>query len=149
MAILSVLSLSLWGCSGSDRPVLGEVTGTVTLDGGPLSGVDVVFSPDKGRPARGRTDENGKYTLTYIGKTLGSKVGHNRVEIAPNEEEGENTYENSIGVPDGEKGDVVQVSPEPRIGTVPARYNTNSELKADVKPGQNVFDFKLESKPPA
>ena len=137
---LSALSLSLPGCGSGDQPELGQVSGTVTLDGKPLSGVAVVFHPESGRPARGRTDLGGRYELTYIRDTMGTKVGRNRVEIAPNEE-GEDEPESPEDVDDP------NVKPPVRPGrpVVPARYNTRSELEADVKPGENTFDFPLKS----
>lgn len=141
MVALLILLLSLSGCGGSgDQPELGQVSGKITLDGEPLSGVAVVFQPDDGRPATGRTDAEGKYELTYIRKTLGTKVGLNRVEIAP-DEEGEDE-----GEPDGD-----DTSPQPKQSVssrkpkIPARYNSRSELERDVKPGKNTFDFDLES----
>ncbi len=144
---LPFLILSLSGCGGTgDQPQLGLVSGTITLDGAPLDGIAVVFYPDNGRPARGRTDSNGKYDLTYIRQTRGAKVGHNRVEIAPSEEDAHDEEEQATA---GEnistaKPPVMREKPK-----VPGRYNTNSILEADVKPGENVFDFKLESKPSA
>lgn len=142
---LSFLSLSLWGCgSSNDRPELGQVTGTVTLDGEPLAGIAVVFSPDNGRPARGKTDELGRYKLTYIGQTAGAKIGHHRVEIAP-QEEGEDEEELQAANA-GEETSSAKPQPKPRKIKVPARYNVQSELEADVQPGQNVFDFPLVSK---
>ena len=138
---LSALLLSQPGCSGSgDQPELGQVSGTVTLDGKPLSGVAVVFQPESGRPARATTNAEGKYELKYIRETLGTKVGHNRVEIAPNEE-GEDDGEPE-GDADGPQARRPVNSGKPSI---PARYNTQSQLEADVKPGKNTFDFKLES----
>lgn len=138
---LSMLLLLQWGCSTSDQPELGLVKGTVTLDGKPLTGVAVVFQPDNGRPARGMTDAEGRYELTYIRQTKGTKVGPNRVEIAPSEE-GEETDE-------VEAGDDAQASTpaRPKSGkpVVPARYNVRSELKVDVQSGENTFDFELES----
>ena len=116
------------------------MTGTVTLDGKPLSGIAVVFQPESGRPARGMTNAEGKYELTYIRQTKGTKVGPNRVEIAPSEdgevEENESSDEESQAAKPAKSG-------KPKI---PARYNVQSELKADVKAGQNTFDFNLESK---
>lgn len=145
--VLSLLSLSMWGCGpSSDQPELGLVTGTVTLDGEPLQRVAVVFSPDNGRPARGRTDLSGKYELTYIHDTMGTKVGHNRVEIAPSEEDEQEEEEQATA------GETISTAKPPAMREkpkVPARYNTKSILEADVKPGKNVFDFKLESKPSA
>lgn len=139
---ISVMLLSLPGCSGqSDQPDLGQVQGTITLDGQPLSGVAVVFQPESGRPARGLTDAEGKYELTYIRQTRGAKTGLNRVEIAPSEEADE--LEDTAA-------DADSVSPKrlARSGKplVPARYNRRSELQADVQPGANVFDFQLTSR---
>lgn len=143
--VLSSVSLIVCGCGGgSDKPQLGEVTGTVTMDGKPVYGVAVVFSPDKGRPARGSTDLNGQYELTYMPKTLGTKVGHNRVEILANEEGEEDSEEIASS------GENTGPAPNSRASEkvrIPSRYNTKSELEAEVKPGKNVFDFKLESKP--
>jgi hypothetical protein len=129
------------GCSGlGDQPELGQVTGTITLDGKPLSGIAVVFQPDNGRPARGMTDAEGKYELTYVRQTKGTKVGPNRVEIAPSEDGATEEVESS----DDESKSVAK---RPKSGklTVPSRYNVQSELKVDVKAGKNTFDFKLES----
>ncbi|OAI53284.1 hypothetical protein AYO47_05120 [Planctomyces sp. SCGC AG-212-M04] len=138
-AAMAVFALSLVGCgSNSDQPELGQVTGTITLDGEPLNGIAVVFYPDSGRPARGKTNAEGKYDLTYIRETKGTKVGHNRVEVAPDEEGGEDEAES----------DEAAAKPKAKGGKpkIPAQYNTKSILEADVKPGENVFDFKLESK---
>lgn len=115
------------------------------MDGEPLAATVVVFSPDNGRPSRGRTDAEGKYELTYIGETRGAKIGHHRVEIAPNEE-GEDESEIEAATA-GESVSTPTSPAKPAKPKVPMRYNTESTLKADVKAGENVFDFKLESKP--
>ena len=138
LAVMTLLA-GLSGCgSGSDQPELGLVTGTVTLDGNPLSGVAVTFVPDEGRPAMGKTDDAGKYELTYIRDTPGCKVGHNKVQIG-NTEESEDEAEQ-------EGDDYVQKPTKSGPATIPARYNTQTELQAEVKPGENTFDFSLTSK---
>lgn len=143
---LSLVALNLSGCgASSDQPQLGQVTGTITLDGEPLKGIEVVFYPDNGRPARGKTDSHGNYELTYIRQTLGTKLGHNRVEIAPSEE-GE---EDSDAGDNSEKSGDADSPPKRGRIKIPARYNTKSELEADVMPDENVFDFRLESQPSA
>ncbi|MCA9086685.1 MAG: hypothetical protein KDA81_21660 [Planctomycetaceae bacterium] len=135
---LAVL-LAITGCgSGSDQPELGLVSGTITFDGNPLSGVAVTFVPDGGRPAMGKTDADGKYELTYIRDTPGCKVGHNKVQIG-NTEESEDEAER-------EGDDYVQKPTKSGPATIPARYNTQTELQAEVKPGENTFDFSLTSK---
>lgn len=143
---LSLMALSLSGCGGrGDQPELGQVSGTVTLDGQPLSGIAVVFTPDDGRPSRAKTDSEGKYQLTYVGRTQGAKLGHHRVEIAPSEEGDEEAEET------GDTENTAAAKRPANAGKVriPPRYNIQSELEADVKPGENVFDFQLESKPTA
>src|SRR5687768_14624278 len=127
---MSVSFLSLPGCGSSDQPELGQVKGTVTLNGLPLAGVEVVFYPDSGRPARGRTDFEGKYELRYIRETMGTKVGHNRVEIAPDEEGGD--VEEAAAATEGE-APAAETPAKSGKPVVPARYNTKSELEADVK----------------
>ena len=130
------------GCGGSsDQPELGQVTGKITLDGKPLSGIAVVFQPDNGRPARGMTDAEGMYELTYIRQTKGTKVGPNRVEIAPSED-GEAEESEDSGEESQPAAKKQTKSGKPKI---PARYNVKSELKADVKAGKNTFNFELES----
>ena len=142
--MLIVVGFSMFfqpGCGGrSDQPELGQVVGTITLDGKPLSGIAVVFQPDSGRPARGTTDAEGKYELTYIRQTKGTKVGPNRVEIAPSEDGEAEELENV----DDEGEPVINQSKSAKP-MIPARYNVQSELKADVKAGKNTFDFKLKS----
>ncbi len=135
----STLVFSLAGCGRGDQPDLGLVTGTVTMDDAPLKGVQVMFSPENGRPAIGMTDAEGKYTLKYIRDSMGCKVGPNKVEIGL--AEGDDVDATSDASEDAAPKKP-RKSSKPRI---PARYNSNTELTADVKPGENVFDFKLES----
>lgn len=139
--LLGMSSLLQLGCAPGDQPELGQVTGTVKLDGKPLSGVAVVFQPDSGRPARGMTDAEGKYELTYIRDTKGTKIGSNRVEIAPSEEDVVEEEPESSGE------ETQSGPPKPSTGKpkVPPKYNIRSELKADVKAGDNTFDFDLQS----
>jgi hypothetical protein len=129
--LAAVQLVGLSGCSGQgDRPPLGRVSGTVTLGGQPLTDAEVTFAPESGRPSAGRTDSSGRYELSYVMRTKGAKVGKHRV---------------FIGWPpdDDDDGAARKTADRPKI---PARYNRQSELTADVKSGSNTYDFKLESK---
>ncbi|WP_417391838.1 hypothetical protein [Gimesia sp.] len=120
----------LTGCGdsgGSDQPDLGTVTGVVTMDGQPLSNVMVSFSPENGRPSIARTDEAGNYELGYLAETKGAVIGKHTVSITTPQEN---------PTPPG------QVYKDP----IPAKYNSKTTLTADVKAGDNTFDFQLESK---
>jgi hypothetical protein len=64
IAAFAVLALA--GCGPSAGPPLAPVSGTVTLDGKPLSGAVVSFIPTGDTPGGGgdgRTGPDGKYTL--------------------------------------------------------------------------------------
>ena len=120
------------GCNKSERPPLGTVRGTVTLDGKPLDGAIVSFSPiDGGRVSQDRTDPKGAFNLIYIGTTRGAKTGKHAVRITT-------AYESADA-----SGQLVE-----HEEVVPRRYNgKDTELTADIKPGSNTVDFDLKSKP--
>jgi len=110
------------GCgSKSDRPDLGSVTGTVTLDGVPLTNGAVVFKPEGLRSSRGFTDAEGNYELIYLRDIRGAALGEHRVYL---------------GVVPGEGSAVT---------SLPKKYSVMSKLTATVEPGSNVFDWTLES----
>lgn len=70
------------GCSGSGGDVkLAAADGTVTYKGSPLAGADVTFVPEKGPLAQGRTDLNGKFTLSS-GALRGAAVGPAKVSVS-------------------------------------------------------------------
>ena len=86
--MLIAVAAMFTGCSDNSGGPLGPVSGTVTLDGKPLVGVEVVFSPmategnsNPGVYSFGTTDESGHYELkTRHGKT-GAIVGKHSVTI--------------------------------------------------------------------
>ena len=123
-----VLAICLGGCGGGgeELPELGLVTGTVTLNGEPLPDVLVTFQPESGaQSSQGTTDEEGAYEIIYgdfAAGIEGAVLGSHTVTIVQGD---------PANVPDDEK--------------LPARYNMNSELKADVQAGENSIDFDLKT----
>ena len=79
--MLAALTLALPGC-GSSNPETFPVSGTVTLDGRPVSGAAVVFTPDTGQPATGTTDNAGQFELSTFQLGDGALPGKHRVTIA-------------------------------------------------------------------
>ena len=74
-----VLAASTTGCGNRG---LGQVSGTVTLDGAPVADATVMFTPlGGGRPAAGVTDASGKYTLIFDRSGTGAQLGEHVVEI--------------------------------------------------------------------
>ena len=118
-ACFVILMACFAGC-GKTGPEVAPVTGRITLDGKPLENADIVFQPDGSKPpSAGRSDANGRYDLAYKRGVMGGMIGSNTVRITISE----------------------SVVPNPP--NIPARYNTESELTKEVKPGQNEFNFDL------
>lgn len=131
---VAAASAVLWlaGCfGGDDGPELGDVSGTVTLDGEPLAGATVTFTPvetDIGGPSIAQTDEDGYYELRFSISKFGAAVGEHVVQIT------------TAGITEDADGNEVE-TPE----RVPARYNVQSELRYTVESGDNQIDILLES----
>ena len=122
LALMLLTMLFAPGCGRDDRPPLGRVQGVVTLDGEPLEGALVVFEPiEAARPSRGVTDAAGRYTLVYLRDIEGAVIGEHEVKIVTATEE----------------------SPEERL---PARYNRDTTLAAEVSRGRNEHNFELTSR---
>lgn len=120
---LALLLASLAGCSRSNRPPLGTVTGTVTLDGRPLAAAAVHFTPDgPGRTSIGSTDAAGAYRLRYLRDIEGANLGRHTVRITTATEENGGRE------------------------ILPPRYHSATVLEATVQPGTNRIDFSLQSR---
>jgi hypothetical protein len=123
------LSAALSGC-GDAPEGLATVTGKVTLDGQPLEGALVEFTPqEKGSPSVGRTDAEGNYELQFNRDHMGAAVGQHQVRVS--------TF--NSGDPEGDPP--VQPVPE----KVPAKYNVKTDLTKTVEDGSNTIDLELDS----
>jgi hypothetical protein len=139
------MGLVVSGCSGGDELPREAVSGTVTLDGQPLPGGVIQFTPASpdipqggGSPITG-----GRFS---IARAQGLVPGSYRVTI--------NAASSETVVPKGEPVEPGKPA-EPGRPTrtarpkelIPAKYNAQSELKAEVKKGTpNEFTFTLLSK---
>lgn len=128
--LLGVAAMSAVGCGGGQYDNLGEVSGTITLDGEPLKHAVITFQPTGGRPAYGKTGEDGKYQMMYTGSQSGATVGMNTVTITNG----------------GEKRDEETGKVWFQKEQVPAKYNAKSELEFDVQPGSQTHNFELTTK---
>ncbi len=117
------------GC-GSSGPELGTVSGIVTLDGKPLQGATVQFTPGLGRVSRGRTRADGTYELRYVGNEKGALLGEHKVMITSRWEEEDPVTGRFTEHPE----------------RLPPKYHVKSDLKQTVEAGHNKFDFATTSK---
>jgi hypothetical protein len=119
--------IALVGCSDGRS----TVSGTVTLDGQPLGrtetrNVTIMFMPESGSgtPASAMLDDSGYYVVA-TGAQSGLAPGKYIVTLA-----------------------AIEASASGKRVVSPERYTNarESDLRADVEPGSNTFDFDLSSK---
>lgn len=130
----AALATALIVCGCSHSGTHGDVQGTVTLDGRPVSAGSIRFRPAPGdKPTAGTTIKDGAYRARV-------PVGKVRVEIsAPNLSAQKPLPANSS---ESLGGDVNYVMP---TDLIPLQYNAQSTLTLDVEPGANSKDFDLKS----
>jgi len=127
----------LVGCGGGGG--MAAVRGHVTYKGKPVPNADVTFSPEAagGQPAAGRTDANGRFSLSTATKGEGALVGKYRVHIiARGPERPPKPGESITGMP----GEMM-----PGDALIPQKYFVadTSGLKFEVKRGGNTANFEL------
>jgi hypothetical protein len=116
---------------GCGRPEMGPVSGTLRYQGNPVPDATVKFTAQSRPTAVGRTDAEGRYTLTTFRKGDGAYGGSHRVVVIP-------WMDGWIDLPDdaqtGRKPPTVLPRPD-----IPERYRQPSEspLKAEVVAGKN------------
>jgi hypothetical protein len=143
-----------FGCGKGDSKHQTEyVEGVVTLDGDPVPGATVTFTPVKegeGVPATGTTDDSGRYTLTTVGGGVAGKAGAGTVAgeyhvgvvktTSPPGPEDENDPNYEKQPDEGQQPKITHV--------VPQKYNNprKSGLKATVQTGKNDIPIELKSR---
>ncbi len=139
---MASLALLLSGCGSSSGPERAVMTGKVTLDDVPVEKGSIAFIPTGALsgPTTGAIIEKGEYKTTPDG---GPILGPHRVEITAHRAGKTVTVPGAGGVTSGPSagGSVETIEMY-----IPAKYNTKSELKVDVKAGTNTEDFKLTTK---
>lgn len=150
--------LAMLGCTGAKSRDTVPVSGTVTLDGKPVEGAQVVFTPTGGggAAASGKTDSSGVYRLTTREPNDGAKPGSYLVSVSKTE-----VVDPTAGVikPGMSEEEATRAAYEAKekagkdepkvIEHLPAKYKNpaTSGFKFDVtKEGKNVFDLPLSSK---
>jgi hypothetical protein len=138
-ALLIALSVATAGCSGSPKPVVGDVKGKVTLDGSPFSPGNVAF---KGRS-------------TGVGTTAQLQPDGTYRVVTPEGGLREDTYEVAIlplpVVPADPVAATIEAAkgnaPPPDTSKIPEKYRdfATSTFTVTVKKGENQGDFDMKS----
>ena len=132
--VFTVTVLLLGGGCGSDEVKRVAVKGTVTLDGAPLEQGRILFEPAAGNtgPSAGASIQGGVFEVPAAG---GVVAGKNRVRINANKPTGKKI-----------KSSFSDQMLDETEEAIPAKYNAQSTLEADVGAGENELDFDLKSK---
>jgi hypothetical protein len=125
---VALFCISIAACGGgNDLPPLGNVSGTVTVDGQPAPNVMVQFSPvEGGRTSSGITDGSGRYSLMYTAEASGAQVGKHEVRVAPSSQ-APSDDQMDLTTPQG------ALSPE----------HLQQVFEVEVQAGNNTFDIPL------
>lgn len=122
--LLGLMAFVTLGC-GQSGPATARVTGIVKINGEPTPYIMVEFQPlENGSPSIGYTDGQGRYDLQFTRDRWGAMLGEHRVRL-------DWDYEPGADVP------------RPPF-KIPAKYNGQTELRAEVKSGSNKHDFDLQ-----
>jgi hypothetical protein len=127
------------GCSG--RPPLAKVKGKVTLDDKPLAKGTIIFETAGQRPATGRIENGEIVEISCYQTGDGVPVGSHKVAISATEDAASAVVEN----PGGGKAPGGNYMSGKSL--IPLYYNdpNMSGLTAEIKPGDNMLEFKLKS----
>ena len=133
LLIVAVALMFAAGCGG-EKPIGDIVKGTVTLDGKPLAEGRINLVP-----------------TNDVGSTVGGAIknGKFEVRIQPGPKSVQITSEKVTGKQKAYPDDPQSPEFDIKEQILPAKYNTNTELKADVKAGSPTelkFDLESEKK---
>lgn len=145
-ALAVVLASCAWGCSGGDGLPRQPISGKVTLDGQPLESALITFTP-KGQGGDSTSAATQVSAGSFsIAREQGLVPGPYRVSISVMKEVPKKASKKKQV--DNLTGEVVEdAGGEATEETLPARYNAQSELAADVtEAGPNEFTFPVTSK---
>ena len=132
----------LTGCGDkgvAGRPPVYPVSGQVLYQGKPLEGAFVSFTPTEGgtHGASGRTDADGRFTLTTFDSGDGAPAGRYRVTV---------TKAEAVITPDPVNPEANPPLKVEQKHLIPAKYSSpeKSGLESEVtESGENEFRFEL------
>jgi hypothetical protein len=135
-SLLALLVLSGCGSEGDYSSLnLIPVKGKVTLDGSPLAGAQVAFHGTDGHTPMGTTDSAGQYELMYDSTQPGCTPGNKVVRITQGRSD------------EGADSEGTTDEGAPIAEPIPAKYNRQSTLTANVSPENRTFNWDLSSRP--
>ena len=147
-----VVLVALVGCSRAptrDGPELVKVTGTITLDGEPVEGAHIRFSPEAGGSAAyAVSDRRGRYELRTFDPGDGAIPGKYGISATKEVTEPGMEFDSQAAMEAYVKEHGERPSRGKAVNALPDKYATmdTSELTADITVAKkNHFDLELKS----
>jgi hypothetical protein len=131
LLIAAGIAASIAGCQPGEE--LGRVSGKVTFQGKPVTPGFVIFANDaKGVHMTAPLGPDGRYEVV-MAKGFGLPLGEYAVAVSP-------------PLMDHPVGPIAEPPEADKRKDIPRRYRdpATSELKREVKSGENVFDIELK-----
>lgn len=151
--VLIFLISLLFGCNRGNPYNAVQVSGTVTLDGKPIQGVTVTFSPveEDGISAFAFTDGEGKYTMTTGGARHGSGALPGTYRVLLSKTENVHQLPSLEDLDSGRIRKPLSMAEAFKVNhLIPQKYedpNTSDLEPIAVERGKkNIFNFELKSK---
>lgn len=133
--LLLVLALVTAGCGGVGGNT-AKTKGKVLVGGEPMANLNVVFQPTEGRPATGKTDAQGVFTLTTFNLNDGALVGKHKVGVTM-----DTSASGPPPMPGTKEYDASKVAAEP----FDSKYKTpqTSGIEKEVVKGENDITIEI------
>ncbi len=148
----ALILATMLGCGdgGVSGPAFAPVSGVVTLDGKPVEGAAIIFSPKKeGTMSMAISDADGKFVMKSGSGRKGAAVGDHNVTVnlsVSTEAEVKTTDDGLAPAMPNELGSDVPKPKPARVGfIVPERYSKPGALSVTV-PAGGLSGHKLELK---
>lgn len=148
-----VVLVGLAGCSPDSRrdgPEMVKITGLVTLDGQPLEGAHICFSPDVSGPAAfAVSDKRGRYELRTYEPGDGIIPGTYDITVSKEVVEPGMEFDSQVAMEAYLKESGERPSATKIVNVVPEKYASKktSGLKAEINAASaRSFDLELVSK---
>jgi len=152
VSLAAAIAAGVAGCGDAARegPETVKVIGTVTLDGEPLAGAHVTFSPKTaGPPAFGETDDQGRFSLQTFEPGDGAIAGKYLITVTKMASQGAIEFEDEAAKEEYLRQHGDQASQVKFVNDVPDKYSNRktSGLTAEISIGaKNHVELELTSK---
>lgn len=143
-ASITVVWFTAIGC-GVSREETAPVSGTVTLDGRPVTSGTVVFYPTDGRTAMARIGDDGQYELTTYIPGDGARLGSHKVTVESRSLRGGSASTPATAAVADDRIPLGPAGPPVVQWVVPQAYaqRATTPLVVEVRDTDNRIDLKL------